>query len=69
MKPAQKLTAAALSLTITLLGMALVSAPSLLAGSAPALTGVHTSRSVRQRSGAGQMDMHSARAASATDRA
>ncbi len=69
MKPAQKLTAAALSLTITLMGMALIGAPAMLAGSAPALTGVHASRSVRRQSGAGLTDLHAARAASATDRA
>jgi hypothetical protein len=69
MKSAQKLTAAALSVTITLMGMALVSAPSMLAGSAPALTGVHTSRSIRQPSRAGQIDMRTVPAASVTARA
>lgn len=69
MKPAQKLTAAALSLTITLMGMALIGAPAMLAGSAPALTGAHASRSVRRQSGAGQMELRATGAASATDRA
>lgn len=44
MKAIEKLAAAALSLTITFMGLALVTAPVIFAGSAPALTGVHVSR-------------------------
>jgi hypothetical protein len=69
MKATEKLVAAALSLTITLMGLALVTAPVMLAGSAPALTGAHTSRVVRpQPAGSGQVTARSHQPKAPTDR-